>query len=165
MGQRLVESKLSESSFLRFGCLKVWLPSSTRMEVLVRIEELQDVYQMAVCIPWGTTGTRIYCRTLASWLLSSVLHSFVPLGSFTTETCSGTSIVSRLSSQNGLGLKWFLLCQKATSGSFPLRTPYPICLHYGLIAIYIHLKYLLSTFYVSSTVPRAGAIKTNNMSS
>ena len=88
-----------------------------------------------------------------------------PIRSLTTETSSGTSIVSRLRSQDGLGLKWFLVCQKATSGSFPLRTPYPICLHYGLIAIYIHLKYLLSTFYVSSTVPRAGAIKTNNMSS
>ena len=40
------------------------------------------------------------------------LPSFVPFRSLTTETCLRTSIAVRPQSQNGLGPKWLLFCQK-----------------------------------------------------
>ena len=43
------------------------------------------------------------------------LPSFVPLKSLTTEaySCARASTVARLRSQNGLDLKWLLLCQES----------------------------------------------------
>ena len=63
---------------------------------------------------------------LAPWPGNSCLFllSFVPLKS-TTETRSSAraSIVARLRSSNGLGLKWFLLFKKVVSGSLTPGTP------------------------------------------
>ena len=57
------------------------------------------------------------------------LHSLTSLRKLITETCSRVSIVARLTSQNGLGQKWLLLCQESHAASFPLETLYLICLH------------------------------------
>ena len=48
-----------------------------------------------------------------------LLHSFVPLRSLITETCSRTSTVARLRSQNGFGPKWLLFCQDSRGAWFP----------------------------------------------
>lgn len=69
-----------------------------------------------------TTETElgVYAIDLLSLLLlillldsSLLLPSFVSLRSLITETCKRTNTVPRLRSQNGLGRKWFLLCQQS----------------------------------------------------
>ena len=58
-------------------------------------------------------------------------HSFVPLKSLATETYSSAraSMVARLRSQNGLGLKWLLLCQESHASFSSPETPTLSCLH------------------------------------
>lgn len=61
------------------------------------------------------------------------LDAFVPLKSVTTETSSaGASIVGRLRSQSGLGLKWLLLCQESYVWFSSSGDPCPVCLHHHL---------------------------------
>ena len=69
-----------------------------------------------------TTETElgVYATDLLSLLLllllldsSLLLPSFVSLRSLITETHKRTNTVPRLRSQNGLGQKWFLLCQQS----------------------------------------------------
>ena len=52
--------------------------------------------------------------TIVSWLL--FFHSYIPslpLRELNTETCSRTSTVAKVRSQNGLGQKGLLLCQES----------------------------------------------------
>ena len=46
------------------------LPSSSWVGTFVPTEELRDVYQMALHIPWGGARTLLYCHTEVSWLSS-----------------------------------------------------------------------------------------------
>ena len=66
----------------------------------------QRPYQIVTYIPWGGTGTLFYRWPIVPWLLflCSCISS-LPLRSLITE--------ARLRSQNGLGQKWLLLCQKS----------------------------------------------------
>ena len=76
---------------------------------------------------WNRTGSFYHWSLLSffffSWSLLLLLllpdnsplflHSFVPLRSLNTQTCSRASTVARLRLQNGLGPKWLLFCQES----------------------------------------------------
>ena len=66
-------------------------------------------------IELGVFATDLLSLLLLSVLLDSslLLPSFVSLRLLITETCKRTKIVPRLRSHNGLGQKWFLLCQQS----------------------------------------------------
>ena len=70
---------------------------------------------------WVFTIICYLCCFYSSCLMT-VVCSFVPLRRLLLRPALGASIVARLRSQSGLGLKWFLFCQIATSGSL---TPGP----------------------------------------
>ena len=80
-----------------------------------------------------------------------------------TETCSKASTVARLRSQNGLGQNVFSYVKKAVPGSFPLETPYPICLQKQVWFLDLTLTWLPTWFSgcassVSSAVLPASAL-------
>ena len=64
--------------------------------------------------PWGGTRALLYHCTIVSLPFFLCLHSFVPLRSLISETCSRASIAARLRSQNGLGQNGFS-CQESHS--------------------------------------------------
>ena len=78
--------------------------------------ELKDMDQTAMYFPWGGTSANFTTELL--FLDCFCCTSSLPLKSLTTETCSGTSIVARFRSQNGVSQNCLLLCQEMMPGSF-----------------------------------------------
>ena len=97
-----------------------------------------------ICAPGKPNSTKLYQKVLQAnfpietelWVFTIYLLPllflfllpddslfFCSLKMVIAETCSRASIVARLRSQSGLGLKWFLFCQIATSGSLPPGPP------------------------------------------
>ena len=71
------------------------------------------------------------------------LPSFVPLRSLTTETCPRTSIAVRSQSQNGLGPKWLLFCQKICA--WPSFSGDPLPYLFTLWSQIIKINYKIKT--------------------
>lgn len=61
--------------------LSLKLPSCPWAGTFGPIEELRDIYQMALYIPWGGARTLLYCHTKVSWLSSPhfCIHSLTSL--------------------------------------------------------------------------------------
>ena len=81
----------------------------------------------------GVYATDLLFLLLLLLLLDSslLLPSFVSLRSLITETRKRTNTVPRLRSQNGLGQKWFLLCQQSHAWFSFSGMLYPVCLQLG----------------------------------
>ena len=100
--------------------------SSLRFQLILVLEHFRLIFITETKLGVFTTGKLSLLLLLLLPANSCVfLHSFVPLRSLITETCSRASIVPRLRSQNGLGQKQLLLCQESRASFSFSRDPHP----------------------------------------
>lgn len=90
--------------------------------------ELKDMYQIAMYTPEEELE---FCllQNCCFCSFTLFLHSSLPLKPLITETHSRAVIVAKLRSQNGLYLRWLLLCPKENHALVLFKDPRPLSIY------------------------------------